>query len=101
MSMEWMISSDSVSGLEVNAFTKENHIRAKHLSSSYHVPGSSLLCNKKYLINLPTHSARQILVTIIFTDKETEDWEISKDFTVGRVRVGIKCQGVQLQSLCD
>lgn len=68
-----MISSDSVSSLEVDAFTKENHIRAKHLSSAYHVPGSRLLCNKKYLINLPTHSARQILVTIIFTDKETED----------------------------
>lgn len=85
MSMEWMISSDSVSSLEVDAFTKENHIRAKYLSSAYHVPGS----------------ARQILVTIIFTDKETEDWEISKDFTVGGVRVGIKRQGVQLQSLCD
>ena len=68
-----MISSDSASSLEVDGFTKENHISAKYLLSAYHVPDSSLQFYRTDLINLPTHFTRQILVTLLFTHKKTED----------------------------
>lgn len=49
-----------------------------------------------YLITLPTHSTRQILVTLTFTDEETEDGEVSRGFTDKEfqgIRAGIKSQG--------
>lgn len=79
-----MISSDSASSLEVDGFTKENHIRAKYLLNACHVPDSSQLFYRKYLIHLPTHFRRQILVILLFTHKKTEDWEVFRDFTVRR-----------------
>lgn len=49
MFVVWMVLSHVASGLEVDVLTYEDYIRAKHLSSAYHVSGFSLFY-MKYLI---------------------------------------------------